>query len=274
MKRLAPAKINLSLRILGRREDGYHDLETLMLPLTLADEVTVEFGSFSGTHLACNDPALPTDTRNLAVLAAEKFRVRTKITDGIHITLTKKIPAQAGLGGGSSDAAAVLKILNQLLDFPLDDQALATLALELGSDVPFFLAARPSLCRGRGEQMTAVEFAEDAAVLLIKPPFGVSTAWAYAHWHPHEASVQNWRGCPLFNDLERPVFQKYCTLPVLKQWLLEKGNAEAALMSGSGSTLYGLYADADSAKAASNHLTQEFGETFWTCVTTPAARFN
>ena len=176
MKWSAPAKINLSLRVLGRRADGFHEIETLIVPLSLADELEIDWqpeGSAStGIELECSDPTLPTGPENLAYRAAELFR-REVAPDlpPVRILLTKQVPHGAGLGGGSSDAATVLMVLDRLAGTHLPPARLNTLAAELGSDVPFFLAGGPAFCRGRGELVEPAVFRARLPLLLLKPPF-------------------------------------------------------------------------------------------------------
>src|SRR5215475_14377466 len=156
MQILAPAKINLSLKILGRRSDGFHELDTLIAPISLYDEIRIDKRPH-GIGFSCDDPSLPQDDDNLAVRAAKAFFETTKIEPAISIELKKKIPHGAGLGGGSSDAASVLLALNELFEAKLSREALAEMAKPLGSDVPFFLFQSAALCKGRGELVSPVK---------------------------------------------------------------------------------------------------------------------
>jgi 4-diphosphocytidyl-2-C-methyl-D-erythritol kinase len=274
----APAKINLSLRILGKRPDGFHEVETLMVPLALADEVEVAHGSGTGIRFTCNDPELPTGSENLCVKAAEVFLAATGIEHGLSISLMKRIPHGAGLGGGSSDAAAVLRGLNDLFDDPLVSEELHQLAAQLGSDVPFFLEKGPAWCRGRGEILESTDALPQRRLLLIKPPFPVPTPWAYKRYaemqqasETHAEIVQSLEGIKLVNDLETPVFEKYLLLPVMKSWLRTQPCVESAFMSGSGSTMVGIIApDAqeESVTVLKENLTVEFGPELWIHETT------
>lgn len=269
MKRFAPAKINLSLRVLGRREDGFHEIETLISPITLADEITIEPGP--GLQLTCDDPSLPTDGRNLAYRAAEIFCERAGIPTDFHLSIRKHIPHGAGLGGGSSDGATILLALNETLGQPLPLDALTALAAQLGSDVPVFLHRQAALCRGRGEQVTPLPFSERLPLLLLKPPFPVPTPWAYRHWRDSREipgvryAAQGFAWGELVNDLERPVFSKYLPLATLKSWLLEQPSVAGALMSGSGSTVFAILQDPAEADALAQQARDFFGE-LWTCV--------
>jgi 4-diphosphocytidyl-2-C-methyl-D-erythritol kinase len=277
MKLRAPAKVNLHLRILGRRTDGFHELETLMVPLTLADEVTVETGIGRTVRLDCDDPDVPTGEKNLAVAAAQAFARATGREFSARLTLRKRIPMGAGLGGGSSDAAAVLVALDLLLETRLGLSGLETLAATLGSDVPFFIRRTAAWCRGRGEVITPCPPPGPWPILLLKPPFGVETPWAYKNWStsrdlPGTATQpQVVDGVTLENSLERPVFEKFLVLPALKAWLRAQPGVRAAAMSGSGSTMFAILDHADSAAALQTAARAEFGETLWSAACETAA---
>jgi len=274
----APAKINLSLRILGKRDDGFHELETLMVPIDLADTVELSHGLGGEITLTCNDPEIPEGLDNLCVKAATAFREATGLDHGIAITLLKRIPHGAGLGGGSSDAAAVLKGLNELFDRPLVEEELHQIAAMLGSDVPFFLSNGPARCRGRGEIIEAAPSLPRRRLLLIKPPFPVPTVWAYQKYAsmresgklPDEPQRQFLGDLEIFNDLEVPVFEKYLLLPVMKTLLCGQPAVEAAFMSGSGSTMVAVLSPETSSgeiAALKESVTVKFGETMWICET-------
>jgi len=254
MQVLAPAKINLSLKLLGRRSDGFHEIETLIAPITLCDEIEIEKSHSKQIEFHCDDPSVPTDDDNLIVRAAKSFFAATKLKSAVLIKVKKKIPHGAGLGGGSSDAASTLLALNELFETRLSREALAKMAETIGSDVPFFIFQSPALCKGRGELVTPVKLKEKLPILLLKPAFVVSTAWAYSRWQ-HSRKIWDVRytglelaGQIFVNDLERPVFEKFVFLAQLKMWLLEQAEVGAALMSGSGSTVFAVMrenADAD-----------------------------
>jgi len=263
MQVLAPAKINLSLKILGRRNDDFHELDTLIAPISLYDEIGIEKRPVKGIKFRCDDPSLPQGDENLAVRAAKAFFETTKIEPVVSIELKKKIPHGAGLGGGSSDAASVLLALNDLFETKLSREALAEIAEPLGSDVPFFLFQSAAKCKGHGELVARVKLQRQFSILLLKPAFAVSTAWAYSRWqHSREIpgiryEEQEFAGQTFANDLERPVFEKFVFLARFKMWLLSQSEVGAGLMSGSGSTMFAVMrenADADSvatrAKAA------------------------
>jgi 4-diphosphocytidyl-2-C-methyl-D-erythritol kinase len=270
MRVLAPAKINLSLKILGRRNDGFHELETLIAPISLYDEIRLDKGRpGKGIEFRCNDPSVPQDDDNLVVRAAKAFFETTKIEPAISIELKKKIPHGAGLGGGSSDAASVLLALNELFDAKRSAEVLAEMAAPIGSDVPFFLFQSAALCKGHGEVVTRIKLKRKFSILLLKPAFAVSTAWAYSRWQDSREipriryEAQEFANHTFVNDLERPVFEKFIFLAQLKMWLLGQSEVGAALMSGSGSTMFAvLQADAGSvASRAKAALDPEL----WTC---------
>ena len=254
MKWLAPAKINLSLRVLGRRADGFHEIETLMVPLSLADDLRVTpvgDAAPESITLSCNDPTLPTDERNLAYRAAKLFGgcLEGARMPGVHIDLTKHIPHGAGLGGGSSDAATVLLAMNELSGSRFGVAQLARMAEKLGSDVPFFVYRSAAFCGGRGERVQPRGFADSLPLLLIKPVFSIPTPWAYQQWQSAREvpgvcySPQPFAWGEFVNDLERPVYEKYLALAEMKNWLLAQQGVAGALLSGSGSTMIALLED-------------------------------
>ena len=275
MKRVARAKINLSLRIRGRRADGFHELESLFAPLALGD--TLSFEDAPAFSFTCDDPTLPADDSNLAVRAARRFAERTALPLRVRIHLEKQIPHGAGLGGGSSDAATVLRGLNDRSGNPLALAELIQIASELGSDVPFFLQESAALCRGRGEIVEPRPLATQLPILLIKPSFPVPTPWAYQRWSTSRDlpgisyAVQSVEEIALVNDLERPVFEKYLFLAVIKMWLCRQPEVAAALMSGSGSTSFAILRAGSSAEALEIRTRAEFGEELWCCRTATAA---
>jgi 4-diphosphocytidyl-2-C-methyl-D-erythritol kinase len=267
----APAKINLSLSVLGKRPDGFHAIESHFVAITLADTLTLEPASDSGILFICSDATLPCDDSNLVVRAARRFFETAQMSPAVRIHLEKAIPHGAGLGGGSSDAAATLRGLNQLCGSPLAPEALHALAAELGSDVPFFLAGGSAICRGRGEIIEPVPFPTPLALLLVKPAFGVPTPWAYKRWRDSRElpgvsyAPQSFPWGTLVNDLERPVFEKYLFLAVLKRWLLQQPEAEGALMSGSGSTCFAVLRNETEGPALEARVKEEFGDV-WACL--------
>jgi len=271
MNFLAPAKINLSLRVVRRREDGFHEIESLMCPVSLFDSLDVTLRDEGGLEFTCDDPSLPTDGQNLVVRAVRLFCSSCGIEPNVKIALAKRIPHGAGLGGGSSDAATALIALDHLFQTQLETKALAAMAADLGSDIPFFIYQSAAMSRGRGEMVEPVEFPHSLPLLLIKPPFGVPTPWAYSRWKdsievpkvPYGPQSFPWG--ELVNDLERPVFEKYLFLALLKRWLLEQPEAAGALMSGSGSTVFALLKSKEEAAALGERVNKEFGENLWLC---------
>jgi 4-diphosphocytidyl-2-C-methyl-D-erythritol kinase len=245
MQVLAPAKINLSLRVLGKRDDGFHEIETVIAPISLADRIDIERQS-RWIDFSCDDPAIPTGDENLVVRAAKAFFEKTKISGGAKIKLQKQIPHGAGLGGGSSDAAATLRALNEIFETKLSREELAKLGSTIGSDVSFFLFESAAICKGRGEIVSPTRLKKKLSILLLKPAFSVSSAWAYSRWQDSKEipgisyQPQNLDGQDFGNDLERPVFEKFVFLAQLKIWLLKEAEISAALMSGSGSTVFAV----------------------------------
>jgi 4-diphosphocytidyl-2-C-methyl-D-erythritol kinase len=264
----APAKLNLSLRIRGKRSDGYHELETLMVTLPgLADRLS--FSPAGGFSFTCDDPSLPIDETNLVVKAVRKFEAAVGKICLFHIHLEKRIPHGAGLGGGSSDAANTLIALNSLHDSPLETAELSEIAASLGSDIPFFLTQKPSWCTGRGEIVKPADILNPLPVLLLKPSFGVSTQDAYGRF----ASGTDIPGIDyqatklpfgdLVNDLERPVFAKHRFLAELKQWLVEHPATRGALMSGSGSTVFAILNDQSLAESIVTEAKTTLDPSLW-----------
>jgi len=273
MQVFAPAKINLSLRILGRHNDGFHEIETLIVPISLCDQVEIKKTNYDeGIEFTCDDPSVPAGDDNLIVRAAKSFFAATKLKPAVSIGLRKRIPHGAGLGGGSSDAASTLLVLNKLFETKLPREALAKIAETIGSDVPFFVFESAALCKGRGELITPLKLKDKLSVLLLKPQFGVSTAWAYTHWRGSleipgvSYAAQEFAGRALLNDLERPVFEKFIFLAQLKMWLLEQREVGVALMSGSGSTIFAALRRNADANVIAKRAKAELDPELWTCV--------
>ena len=278
----SPCKVNLLLNILGRRPDGFHDLETVMHPVGVFDELSFARQP-AGIRLSCNERSLPTDARNLVHRAATAFLQRAGITEGVQIHLEKRIPLAAGLGGGSSNAATTLSALNELFGAPLSPAQLHELAASLGSDVPFFLQTKPALATGRGESIQSLDWfpaLRGAAVLLIHPGFGISTAWAYQQLTRFPAA-QNGRpgrahrlisrlqnadlrtaAAEFYNSLEAPALEKYPLLALFQEFLRQCG-APVALMSGSGSTTFALAEGRAEAERLAEKFKGRFGPTHW-----------
>jgi 4-diphosphocytidyl-2-C-methyl-D-erythritol kinase len=271
MQVLAPAKINLSLKILGRRNDGLHELDTLIAPISLYDEIGIEKRPEKGIKFRCDDSSVPQGDDNLVVRAAKTFFETTKIEPAVSIELKKKISHGAGLGGGSSDAASVLLALNDIFETNLSREALVEMAEPIGSDVPFFLFQSAAVCKGHGEMVMPVKLQRQFSILLLKPAFAVSTAWAYSRWqHSREIpgiryEAQEFAGQTFANDLERPVFEKFVFLAQLKMWLLSQSEVGAGLMSGSGSTMFAVMRENADADSVATRAKAALDPELWTC---------
>ena len=285
LEKQSPCKVNLLLNILGRRADGFHELETVLYPLPVFDRLI--FSRIPrGIRLSCTVPGLPTDAGNLVHRAATAFLKAAGLKEGVRLELQKQIPLAAGLGGGSSNAATTLLGLNELFGSPVSHEQLQGLAATLGSDVPFFLQAKPALATGRGEQIQPLGLfpaLNGAAFLLIHPGFGVATAWAYQrlarfptalNGRPGRAkrlisllqgSDLGVAGAEFYNSLEAPVLEKYPLLALFQRFLRENG-AAAALMSGSGSTILGVVDGLDAASALADKVKVKFGDANWITV--------
>jgi 4-diphosphocytidyl-2-C-methyl-D-erythritol kinase len=266
VKQFAPAKINLYLHILGRRPDGFHELETLMAPISLGDTLELDVVPGGGIEFTCSDPALSDAKGNLATKAARIFLEEFKLETGVRIHLEKAVPVGAGLGGGSSDAAAVLMALRDLTGIKCADAKLAELAARLGSDIPFFIYGMPGICRGRGEIIEPVKLSESFQGLLVHPGFGVSTPWAYKTYaqNPTQgAPGRTFADFTLRNDLEPPAFSKYQWLPAVKSWFQKQPEVFDSLMSGSGSSVFALTASADGTGQLRERFLAQFGSTLF-----------
>jgi len=266
---LAPAKINLFLHVLGRRSDGFHDLCSLMCCVSLYDRLVLTPAGFE-REMSCSDPDLPCDDTNLALKALRAFNRSLSREIGIEphgfsIHLDKRIPVAAGLGGGSSDAAAVLKGLNRYHGNPFDRQALLSLAARLGADVPFFIDQRPAVAAGIGERLTAYHGLPPLGALLVCPDFGISTAEVFENLNfGLTKSKKKLRYLPfkngnfsankhLHNDLEAGVIRRFPVIARIKKMLQDQG-AIGSMMSGSGSTVFGLFVDQAAAERAEKTL--------------------
>lgn len=264
----APAKLNLSLRVLSKRDDGFHEIDTVMVKLPeLADKISFEPADSFSFH--CSDPTVPNDERNLVVKAVRAYESATDAPCNCTIYLHKVIPHGAGLGGGSSDAATTLLGLNRLNNFSLNVEQLHSLAASIGSDVPFFLSAGASRCTGRGEIITPIPSPKSHQIILLKPNFPVPTADAYGRWKqsfkiptiPYDEQIID--DLHLINDLERPVFEKHRFLAELKLWLLSRPEVSAAMMSGSGSTVFAILKDPATADTLATAARTELDPTLW-----------
>ncbi len=243
-----------------------------MCPVSICDTLDISHRQEEGLEFTCDDPSLPTSDDNLVVRAAKLFCASQGLPLRLRIALTKRIPHGAGLGGGSSDAASTLLGLNRLFETGLSREALSALAAQLGSDIPFFIYESAAIIRGRGEHVEPVTFPHKLPLLLIKPPFGVPTPWAYKRWRDSREipgvcyAPQQMEWATLVNDLERPVFEKYILLADMKTWLLEQPEVAGALMSGSGATVFAVLRRADDAGALRDRVIAEFGANLWCAV--------
>jgi 4-diphosphocytidyl-2-C-methyl-D-erythritol kinase len=266
---LAPAKLNLFLEVLGKRSDGYHEIESLMVTVDLYDTLTFADDPSGRITLRCDDPSLPTGTDNLVVKAAERLQAEAGGRQGAVIALSKVIPAQAGLAGGSSDAAATLVALDRLWNLQTPPRRLDALAGEIGSDVAFFLHAPAAVCRGRGEQVEAVKLPKAFRFVLVCPPVGVGTADVYRRVvlpeqprsiGPIQEAVLSADthavGRELFNRLQPVAENLEPALNRVRDALTDLGPSlvDGQLMSGSGSAYFGLCADRDAAGHAAIRL--------------------
>ena len=272
----APGKINLFLKVTGKRPDGYHTIESLFLPLAnVADDIAIDCDALPGAiTVGCSDIMLPGGTNNIAGKAAELWAKKAAHVPHWDINIAKNIPVAAGMGGGSSDAAAVLKLLNDNYNKPLSAKELSEAALELGADVPFFLDPKPSLMTGIGEIAEPLEFAvPELNILLLAPQFPVSAAEGYKLMPPEKISSmdENLRldilrslqnndpeklGKLIFNDLEAGVFNKYPILEMLAEDIKSNG-ALSVTMTGSGPTLFALFGDRKTMQTAEQTLQQK-----------------
>jgi 4-diphosphocytidyl-2-C-methyl-D-erythritol kinase len=285
LEKKSPGKVNLLLNILGRRADGFHELETVMQPVNCCDDLAFERGG-KGVRLSCSDAALPVDSQNLVHRAATAFLAAAKIPDGVKIRLEKKIPLAAGLGGGSGNAATTLLALNELFGAPLPLETLHELAAGLGSDVPFFLYGRPALATGRGETVRPLEnfpALRGRAIFLVHPGFGIATPWAYQNLARFPAALNGRPGRAVqliaklqtngwpaiadgfYNSLEAPALEKFPVLSLYQEFLREQG-ALVTLMSGSGSTTFAIAENPGVAESLAEKFKSHFGKNSWTAV--------
>ncbi len=266
----ANAKINLTLDILGKRPDGYHEVAMVMQTVGLHDTLTLEKRE-QGISLNINVPWLKADEKNLAWRAAALVQEEFGLTGGVHIELTKRIPVAAGLAGGSADAAAVLKGMSELYGLNLSDNKLCELGAKLGSDIPFCLLGGTMLATGRGEVLKRLPDMPETWVVLVKPRISVSTAWAYQNYdeqgaerHPDNEAIQKeiTRGSRkgvaklLCNVLESVTINKYDVIERYKQMMLDKG-AMASMMSGSGPTVFALAQNREQAEEIAGFMRRE-----------------
>jgi len=266
MKILSPAKINLFLHVTGKRPDNYHNLVSLMCCVDLYDTIFLQWG-VEKISIDCDTPEVPSDETNLACRAARLFLRTLNVNDGVKISIEKKIPVAAGLGGGSSNAAALFLGLNRRYGDPFTRDQLMSMGRSLGADVPFFIFNRPAIASGIGDKLEAYNKIREFKVLLVYPGFGVSTATVYKNLNlgltkckkelrsillnKNEFNAES----HLCNDLETVAASGHPEILAAKEMLLSHG-AAGALMSGSGPTVFGLFIDSDKARNAHRALSQ------------------
>lgn len=264
----APAKINIGLHILNKRDDGYHNLSTLFYPINdLYDKL--KFTLTDKFEFICDDPAIPDDDNNLVIKTKLLLENHTNKKLNVRIELEKNIPSQAGLGGGSSDAAAALISLNEIFNLGLKESSIYKLALTLGSDVPFFIKAKPAIGKSRGEILNYIDFEINEYIVIVKPPINISTKEAFNNILPsmqeinyNEIIAKNVINYDLLrtsvqNDFEKYVFIKYPEIERIKKKLYDSG-AMYASMSGSGSTLFGIFNKEEEARKSIIHFPKNY----------------
>ena len=277
MKIKAYAKINIALDVVGKRDDGYHLLRMIMQTIDLYDIIEIKKIN-SGIKLKCNKPYVPTDERNLAYKAAKLFMETYSVNDGVDIELVKNIPVSAGLAGGSTDAAGVLKLLNKLFQINADDNELKALGLKLGADVPYCINGGTALCEGVGEQITQLKQFKNKILILIKPPFGVSTKEVYRNFdlskvifHPRiETLIKSMENDDIYfvannmkNLLENVTLKKHRVITNIKEEVRLNG-AIGTMMSGSGPTVFAFFDDMLTAQMCYDNMKRKYKDVFIT----------
>jgi len=266
MKIHSPAKINLFLKITGKRPDGYHDLITLMCCIDLYDTISIAFNA-KKISVICNNPKIPEDKTNLAHSAATLFLKSLNKQECVEICITKNIPVGAGLGGGSSNAASVLLGLNHYYGSPFSQEELMSMGQSIGADVPFFIFKKPAIASGIGENLEAYEGLTPYKILLIYPGFSVSTTKVYNNFNLGLTKIKKKHNFHLsknqefnikyhlYNDLEKVTASWYPDIIAVKEALLRHG-ARGALMTGSGPTIFGLFSNTEKAQSANYSLSK------------------
>ncbi|MEN8078859.1 4-(cytidine 5'-diphospho)-2-C-methyl-D-erythritol kinase [Clostridioides difficile] len=278
MKIKAYAKINISLDIVGKREyDGYHLLKMIMQNIDLYDEISIE-KQYEEITLSCNKNYVPTDSRNLAYKAAMLFKERYNIKDGVHIDIVKNIPVSAGLAGGSTDGAAVLKLMNKLFEVNASEEELMEIGLELGADIPYCIKGGTALCEGIGEKVTQLKPFKDKILVLVKPGFGVSTKEVYKAFdinkvrvHPRTESLieamekddLKYVANNMKNLLENVTLRKHNILIRIKEEMNRYG-AVGSMMSGSGPSVFAFFDDMLKAQKCYEKMKESHREVFLT----------
>ena len=278
MKIKAYAKINISLDIVGKREsDGYHLLKMIMQNIDLYDEISIEKQK-EGITISCNKNYVPTDSRNLAYKAASLFKETYNIDDGVHIDIVKNIPVSAGLAGGSTDAAAVLKLMNKIFEVNASDEELMNIGLKLWADIPYCINGGTALCEGIGEKITTLQPFKDKILVLVKPSFGVSTKEVYKSFnldrvrvHPKTDSlIEAMENDDLYyvannmkNLLENVTLRKHNILIKIKEEMNRYG-AVGSMMSGSGPSVFAFFDDMLKAQRCYEKMKESYKEVFLT----------
>lgn len=277
MKVKAYAKINIALDVVGKRDDGYHLLKMIMQTIDLYDIIELEKCN-SGINLKCNKHYVPTDEKNLAYKAAKLFMETYSIKSGVNINIIKNIPVSAGLAGGSTDAAAVLKLMNKIFNINAEDSELEKIALKIGADVPYCINGGTALCEGVGEEITKLKPFKDKIVVLVKPPFGVSTKEVYKEFdlskvvfHPKIDEIINgmenddiyFVANNMKNLLENVTLKKYRVISNIKVEMNENG-AISSMMSGSGPTVFAFFDDMLKAQKCYDEMKKKFKDVYIT----------
>lgn len=265
IKLQAPAKINYLLEVLRKRPDNYHDLRMVMQRIALSDEIEISLSDTPGIRVYCDHADVPDGPANIAWRAADALLAMTSNSAGIDIFIVKKIPMAAGLGGGSSDAATVLMGLNDLLNLKLTDEELMSVGVKLGADVPFFIFKKTALAEGIGDRLSAVDGLPPVWLVLVNPNIHVSTAWVYKNLQLTKKvdadkllkfSDRVEDVCSLlFNDLESVTIGRFPVIREIKDALLANG-AQGVLMSGSGPTVFGVFADEQLASVCQREISR------------------
>lgn len=264
----AMAKVNLGLDVLRRRQDGYHEVRMIMQSVDLYDVLTFEKTEAAGIVIRTNKKNIPTDQRNLIYKAADLLMQKYSITDGLCVTLEKRIPMAAGMAGGSTDAAAVFVAMNELFSLHMTQESMCELAVTIGADVPYCIVGGTVLAEGIGEKLTKLADAPACTLLIAKPSVGVSTKYVYENLHADKLRQHpdvdgmltaiyeddlDGVAKRLGNVLETVTVKDYPVIEKLKSWMIEHG-AVNALMSGSGPTVFGIYKEAQEAQRACEQL--------------------
>lgn len=277
MREKAYGKVNITLDVVGKREDGYHLLKMIMQNIDIYDVITIEKIE-SGIEITCNKPYVPTDERNLAYKAAKLFKDTFNITSGVSINIKKNIPVAAGLAGGSTDCAAVLKIMNKLFQVNANNEKLMELGVKLGADVPYCINGGTALCEGIGEVLTPLKPFKNHIIVLVKPPFGVSTKEVYKNFdlgrvknHPETDKVITYMNEDnlyevaknMKNLLENVTLKKHKVISSIKSEMESLG-AIKAMMSGSGPTVFAFFDDMMKAQRCYDEMKKKYNDTFIT----------